>query len=675
MKQSITSGERQLLNILLHEPSPIGISELRDLLGKSKRMIYYYINNVNDLFDSYFIGKIQLVENGYFITNDQKQIVPEILRKNPIIFTPKERQLYLTCFLIFYEERITLECIEEEFQVSKNTILSDLLEVRHILSEYQLTLKNTKAIGYYVDGDIFRKRALFQVSLRRLLKTVDYHNLELLNINKIEMNIQRLKQVFINLEIESYPVDIIALSFLLSSIKTTPTPYNYKLLDIEFVAKSKEIIEIDRIFPELPHHEKVYLAIQLIRFRNSESRMIFDDDLYLLDLSNELVDTFELLSCMKFTNRDRLINSIYLHIQLSNYQYHYSIPSVNPLIDDVKEKYSEIYNITKICCKKLKEVFPYPVLESEISFLSIHFAAFLNMEDRVKESAQVLLVCLNSTASSLLLKNEIENVFEFVDIVEIVKPDEAKTYCKNDIDFVISTIDFKCEHPIIVVNPILTDKDIRSIENMLIMTSKGEVKTNQNNTIQSIIRDNIKDDRLYNKIMRDIETNFQVSGLLAGQKTSHVEHNSLLDMVNIFGVQFDMKYQTDWETAIREVSKGLLQLKYIENRYIEKMINLINEYGPYIVINEYIAIAHAQPNDGALKLGLTMRIFKNKLKIKDKRVNILFILSTTNQTEHLSLINDILSLSKDSDSIIELKNSSNQEEVIKILTNHRNKYS
>lgn len=43
------------------------------------------------------------------------------------------------------------------------------------------------------------------------------------------------------------------------------------------------------------------------------------------------------------------------------------------------------------------------------------------------------------------------------------------------------------------------------------------------------------------------------------------------------------------------------------------MIESVEEYGPYIVIGPHLALAHARPEDGSLKLGLSLSIFENLL--------------------------------------------------------------
>jgi PTS system ascorbate-specific IIA component len=50
---------------------------------------------------------------------------------------------------------------------------------------------------------------------------------------------------------------------------------------------------------------------------------------------------------------------------------------------------------------------------------------------------------------------------------------------------------------------------------------------------------------------------------------------------------------SNWEEAIKVSSKGLLELGFIEESYVDSMIDSVKEFGPYIVIAPNIAMPHA----------------------------------------------------------------------------------
>jgi PTS system ascorbate-specific IIA component len=58
-----------------------------------------------------------------------------------------------------------------------------------------------------------------------------------------------------------------------------------------------------------------------------------------------------------------------------------------------------------------------------------------------------------------------------------------------------------------------------------------------------------------------------------------------------------------WQEAVRAVGRLLVQSQAAEEAYIEAMVRMAEEMGPYIVITTGIAIPHARPEEGALKVG------------------------------------------------------------------------
>ncbi len=60
----------------------------------------------------------------------------------------------------------------------------------------------------------------------------------------------------------------------------------------------------------------------------------------------------------------------------------------------------------------------------------------------------------------------------------------------------------------------------------------------------------------------------------------------------------------DWQSAVRIAGRLLVKTGAAEERYVEAMVNLAQELGPYIVVTPGIAVPHARPEEGAKKVGL-----------------------------------------------------------------------
>ena len=59
----------------------------------------------------------------------------------------------------------------------------------------------------------------------------------------------------------------------------------------------------------------------------------------------------------------------------------------------------------------------------------------------------------------------------------------------------------------------------------------------------------------------------------------------------------------DWQEAVQAAGHLLVKAGAAEPRYLDAMIRTVAELGPYIVLAPGMAMPHARPEDGALKVG------------------------------------------------------------------------
>ena len=67
----------------------------------------------------------------------------------------------------------------------------------------------------------------------------------------------------------------------------------------------------------------------------------------------------------------------------------------------------------------------------------------------------------------------------------------------------------------------------------------------------------------------------------------------------------------DWMDAIRKSAQPLLANGSIEPRYIDNMIQAVKDLGPYIAIAPGVAIAHAKPEQGVVRMGMSLATLKH----------------------------------------------------------------
>ena len=100
-----------------------------------------------------------------------------------------------------------------------------------------------------------------------------------------------------------------------------------------------------------------------------------------------------------------------------------------------------------------------------------------------------------------------------------------------------------------------------------------------------------------------------------------------------------------WESSIREAGKLLEKAHYISWKYIDDMIAIVHLYGPYIVVFENVALAHAQSGSGVYKSGASLITLKQPVAFGNKDndpVSIVIALASVNHSDHLEFLKKIM---------------------------------
>ncbi len=101
-------------------------------------------------------------------------------------------------------------------------------------------------------------------------------------------------------------------------------------------------------------------------------------------------------------------------------------------------------------------------------------------------------------------------------------------------------------------------------------------------------------------------------------------------------------HAADWEAAVRTAGVLLVDAGYVSPNYIEAMINAVHEMGPYMVLAPGLALAHARPEDGVLKMGISLVTLAAPVNFGSEAndpVALVIAFGGTDHKSHLGLLN------------------------------------
>jgi mannitol/fructose-specific phosphotransferase system IIA component (Ntr-type) len=116
--------------------------------------------------------------------------------------------------------------------------------------------------------------------------------------------------------------------------------------------------------------------------------------------------------------------------------------------------------------------------------------------------------------------------------------------------------------------------------------------------------------------------------------SNYLNKNSILLQVNA----------ADWREAVKKSGELLLNTGVCEPRYIQAMIKAVEELGPYMVLAPGIALAHARPEDGVLKVGmaiLTLAVPVNFGSPENDPVRLVIAFAGVDHHSHVSMLQEL----------------------------------
>jgi ascorbate PTS system EIIA or EIIAB component len=149
----------------------------------------------------------------------------------------------------------------------------------------------------------------------------------------------------------------------------------------------------------------------------------------------------------------------------------------------------------------------------------------------------------------------------------------------------------------------------------------------------------------------------------------------LSDLLNKDTIQVDNNTNMNWEDAIKKAAIPLLKNNSIEDRYVSAMINSVKENGPYINIGENIAMTHSRPENGVLKVALSLLKTDPAVDLvnEDHKIKLWFVLSAVDSNSHIKVIQQLTQLLGNKEIVKNMLSAKSVDELANIIKNREDK--
>lgn len=486
-----------LLSYLIKLEEPETVMSISKVLNQSRRKVYYHLDKINEALPSEIPKIISYPRIGILLSSQQKAACRTLLADlddYSYVMSIQERMLLSITYIAIAKDRVTIEKLMQINAVSRNTILNDLNELRQRLSfePYSIKLQATKSKGYYLDCHPLSKIQY----LNKLLHTIYTDS----NPNFIAMMRDKLRDFA---DLSSYFSDDIS-SFIRGELQVSQALLGKKInsQDIRFMVatlpyqllsyqnlglsereqrdllsefspiKERKEYEIARhlnenlkreFHIELDEIETSLIAVLLLSYRKDRDMHLeshdYDDMRRVLSY---FIDAFELDYHVCFKHKQLLLNQLLTHCKALLFRKAYGIVSNNPLTDQIKDKYADLFAMTKVCLSILENAWSIKMNDDDIAYITIHIGGELvHSETKPTPPAVLTLVCDEGIGVQKLFMQQCKQYLPHSKIEAVLTSEQF--YSVADImavDLVISTNDsLDTQLPTLFVHSILRDDD------------------------------------------------------------------------------------------------------------------------------------------------------------------------------------------------------------------------
>ncbi|TRY24036.1 BglG family transcription antiterminator [Brevibacillus sp. LEMMJ03] len=677
----------QMLQLLVQSHHYLSVKELMEHFSISRRTLYYDIHKINDWLKEAGLPQVQYIyAKGYYLDESSRQAAARIIgekKPNGYALRSGERQVYLLLYVLLANKRITTHECMEKTGVSRNTILNDLKKVKEEVEKHGLSLSYSYANGYEITGDELTIRNVLSHYVHSLLH--DGQELLLQDLHEDDTDVpipdiilQWLNDCEKHLQVQFAEDTTKSLSYLF-------TYYVKRIMGGNAIAfpqrQIKRIVEtrhyqviqtLERVLPlQLPQDEKCYLATLLLSAKVNEFGQSAETNEIpaLKQAIADMVDLFEMRACVVFDQRVQLERNLYIHLQPAYYRFLYDMDVTNPLKEVIQRQYRDIYELTKKSISPLEQLVGKSISDDEIAYITVHFGGWMRRQGITATTLRrVLLVCANGVGTSRILVQQLDGLFSNIDLLGPITLRQYEHF-QEDVDLVVSTTKIaNPRHRIILVNPILTDRDKVQLLNEMEAVSHSAPSHITAQTIVDIVKK-------YAVVEKEDQLAEEIRQVLHQQKQIKRERKPMLDeLLQEECIQLKDSV-SDWKEAIRLAAEPLLKSQSITEAYVQAMIANVEENGPYIVIAPKVALPHARPEQGVNRIGMSLLRLKQPVSFSETQVReaqLIIVLAAVDNETHLQALAQLSMMLSEEDNIDRIIGAHDKETILHYISMYSN---
>lgn len=403
--------------------------------------------------------------------------------------TPSERVQYLLGLLLNLERHIKLDELSDMLYISRRVLSDDLKEVEAILQKYHLGIERRANYGIRVTGEerdvrrcmidcVYESQVPpWKAETEQELSHVDRVVRQCIKLHKLKMSELAIRNIIIHIYTaicrirnQHYAAD--------------NGKFDKKLYALDYDAANYIADAIyDEFGLDFPEAEIGYIAVRLAGMKMFDGNTGLEQNLIVTPEISSLV--LEMLKTVKDAFQIDLNKNLELRMSLSQHivpmtaRIRFGLKLKNPLLTDIKKRFSLAYAIAGQACTVINHHYDTELSDDEIGYVALAFALALETEGTKPRCKNVLLVCATGKGSAKLLQYKYQQEFgDYIHHIETCDVGELDRIDFHKFDYLFTTVPIPISVPIVIqeIDMFLGEEDISKVKRILSQGSHSSIE-------------------------------------------------------------------------------------------------------------------------------------------------------------------------------------------------------
>ncbi|MFT8708328.1 MAG: BglG family transcription antiterminator [Sporolactobacillus sp.] len=666
----MTLQEKELIQWILVQKHP-NLSAIEEGLVLTREQVMQRIHSINNQLIS---SSIAVVEDKLAISVKCEDELYGLLIGMPNTTFNDDlnyRKSLIEIELMTQSTYHSLQSLAEQFFVSRNTMYSDLKQIKEELSAQQLQLNYSRKSGYQIWGAEYLLRNYLVQQSRYLLSTnygkSCFERLHLIrdeDFSKIQECLLRIeKKAQIQLTDEQNEELPHILAVVMARVRCGPKSWSFKIerFDIRNTIEYPIIEECLKEFTFLKDTDVLYLSLHILSSNRIQSAFDFLNSEEIIQAIDCFVERIKNKLALRLIKETEFKEKLLLHVQPAIFRNLFGFRINNPLTHCFIREHREIYLTVAGAVAPFEQIVGHRLSDEEIVYLAMIVLGWLyQSEESRTRSVKAVVLCPNGTSVSKLLLENLRAMFPEIEFIGAYSFRQFKTLAMK-LDLIFTTKPMESEIQTIVVPPFLEPEyreQLREtvskfLKNNTTLQAKSAVKAIEQllpkdkvDTAQLLLEDFFKENREHSSETEKQPTKRKIGG----------QNIVVIDR------------PVSWENCLDAVFAPMLVRKSIDCDYLNRCKRVFYSNYRQMQIGPDIYLPHTLPSKENVQSDVEIALFKYPVMDPEEHpLKLMVGLLPSKTNDHVPLLLAMNDLFLNHQSIQALMHAESISDVLKIL--------